>query len=198
MSLYEDLGLDPNQRYSIDNEDIKKSYRRLLLQLHPDRGANQANTDRLIRVMEAYRILSDPDLRMQYNKTLDETAKYTHADDNIPDYYYQTRAAQFILYLARHIEPPIPWDADIVLSVRLDPAKMNNKFITVEYNTWRHQVTGSVVSFFGEIESKVIRVQPDIDYQEEYLVVEGGGNDVIEGEQVRRGDLLLELNAHAS
>ena len=60
-----------------DAATIKRNYRRLALKLHPDRrtaaaaapaadGADAART-RFLRVQEAYRVLSNPDLRRAYD-----------------------------------------------------------------------------------------------------------------------------------
>ena len=53
---------------SADNEEIKRSYKRLAFEYHPDR--NPGNTDaeeRFKEINEAYQILSDPDKRARYD-----------------------------------------------------------------------------------------------------------------------------------
>ena len=53
---------------SASNDDIKKSYKRLAFEYHPDR--NQGNTgaeERFKVINEAYQILSDPDKRARYD-----------------------------------------------------------------------------------------------------------------------------------
>ena len=48
-------------------EEIKTSYRRLALRLHPDRN-DQANAmDKFLEVQQAYEVLSDPVRKRQYD-----------------------------------------------------------------------------------------------------------------------------------
>lgn len=61
MTLYDTLGLQPDATA----DDIKKAYRRLAMQHHPDRRGDKADFQ---KVKEAYEVLSDPDRRAQYDK----------------------------------------------------------------------------------------------------------------------------------
>lgn len=64
--FYADLGVSAQA----SQEDIKKAYRRLARQYHPD--ANPGDTDaeeRFKRVSEAYTVLSDADKRAEYDQT---------------------------------------------------------------------------------------------------------------------------------
>ncbi|ERM97273.1 chaperone protein dnaJ 20, chloroplastic [Amborella trichopoda] len=77
------------QRLSIPDtaglEEIKAAYRRAALQWHPDtcRSQNRRHcTEQFIRVQEAYRVLSDPVLREQYDLNLEN---YQIAHSNFGD-----------------------------------------------------------------------------------------------------------------
>lgn len=70
-------------------EQIKKQYRKMALQHHPDKQAESpdagpksdglTNKDQLfIKIQEAYEVLSDPSKRRQYDSTLD-------FDDDVPE-----------------------------------------------------------------------------------------------------------------
>ncbi|CAJ1029832.1 putative DnaJ domain containing protein [Leishmania shawi] len=67
---YECLGVDP----SINAVDLARHYKKLSLQLHPDRAAYRNDTDnemhvraRYQRITEAYAVLSDPEKRSAYD-----------------------------------------------------------------------------------------------------------------------------------
>ena len=51
------------------DEQLKKTYRRLAIQFHPERNpGNKEAEERFKEINEAYQILSDPDRRTQYNR----------------------------------------------------------------------------------------------------------------------------------
>jgi molecular chaperone DnaJ len=62
---YEVLGI----ARGVNDEEIKKAYRRLAIQYHPDRnpGDRQAE-ERFKEINEAYQVLSDPEKRLQYDR----------------------------------------------------------------------------------------------------------------------------------
>ena len=54
-------------------EDIKKAYRRLVFQYHPDRNPGDAKAaDKFKEILDAYGVLSDALERARYDRTLDD------------------------------------------------------------------------------------------------------------------------------
>ena len=64
MNYYSTLGLRPDS----SAEEIKKTYRKLAMQYHPDRnGGNPESEERLKEINEAYHILGDEEKRKRYD-----------------------------------------------------------------------------------------------------------------------------------
>src|SRR4051794_41647152 len=61
-SLYESLGVSKNA----SQDEIKKAYRKLVREVHPDR--NPGSEERFKEVQGAYDVLSDPQKRKQYDR----------------------------------------------------------------------------------------------------------------------------------
>ena len=60
---YDILHVPPNASF----EDIKKAYRKLALQYHPDTAENDTNLPLFLDIKEAYEVLSDTKKRQAYH-----------------------------------------------------------------------------------------------------------------------------------
>ncbi len=67
-NYYRLLGL--HQGASVD--EIRRQYRRLLKRYHPDTGGVQASVEMLAQVRQAWAVLSDPQRRQQYDRSLQQ------------------------------------------------------------------------------------------------------------------------------
>lgn len=63
MTFYQILGLDKNA----SQEEIKQSYKKLILQHHPDKGGNE---EEFKKIQEAYETLGDPNKRRVYDNPI--------------------------------------------------------------------------------------------------------------------------------
>jgi molecular chaperone DnaJ len=74
--FYEVLGVDR----SISQEELKKIYRKLAMEYHPDRNnGNKEAEDKFKEISEAYQVLSDPEKRNNYNQFGHEGSNVKHS-----------------------------------------------------------------------------------------------------------------------
>ncbi|MDE7196362.1 MAG: DnaJ domain-containing protein, partial [Helicobacter sp.] len=66
-SLYTTLGVDSNA----SADEIKKAYRKLARQYHPDVNKDKGAEEKFKEINAAYEILSDPEKRAQYDQVGD-------------------------------------------------------------------------------------------------------------------------------
>ncbi len=71
--------LDITHKASID--DIKKSYRKMVLKYHPDLNKNPIAVRKLHDVIKAYKTLSDPEKRSEYDKNIRNFKVYSGFPD---------------------------------------------------------------------------------------------------------------------
>ncbi|MCX6744102.1 MAG: DnaJ domain-containing protein [Candidatus Parcubacteria bacterium] len=64
IDLYEILGVSK----SASLPEIKKAYRDLVRQFHPDRNPDPSAREKFIAVQKAYEILADPSARYEYDQ----------------------------------------------------------------------------------------------------------------------------------
>lgn len=71
---YKTLGVDRNAK----EDQIKRAYRKLALQYHPDRNPGDKKSEEKFKdINEAYQVLSDPEKRKRYEQLGESYARYT-------------------------------------------------------------------------------------------------------------------------
>jgi len=93
-NYYIRLGLNKNA----SKEDIKKAFRQLALQYHPDRNKSPDASQIFIEVNEAYLILYDDEARQKYDKEYDYHFREEFVSHEEPSYqydYYQNNSSVF-------------------------------------------------------------------------------------------------------
>lgn len=81
--FYTLLGVEPGA----SDEDIRKSYKKLVMKYHPDRGGDP---ETFKEISVAYEVLSDPDKRAFYDKHGEEGLKKGGADQGGPEDLFST------------------------------------------------------------------------------------------------------------
>lgn len=66
MNAYDVLGISPSAR----KEDIKKAYRKLAMQFHPDRNRDPSAEAKFKQINEAWTVLSSPEKKQEHDKNL--------------------------------------------------------------------------------------------------------------------------------
>jgi DnaJ-class molecular chaperone len=77
-TLYETLGIEPDA----NDEQIKKAYKKLAFQFHPDRNSDPSAHVKFQEINEANEVLSDPNKRSQYDNQLNGVPTMQFRDIN--------------------------------------------------------------------------------------------------------------------
>jgi curved DNA-binding protein CbpA len=90
MDYYKLLGVSPDA----EPEEIRRAYRKLSLQYHPDfNPGNQEAADRFRQITEAYETLSDPDKRRRYGQSAGVTLS-SGASGAVKDFFDRVFAVE--------------------------------------------------------------------------------------------------------
>lgn len=73
------------------NEEITSAYRKLLHYWHPDKNKNINANNKTREIIEAYKILSDPNKRAVYNSVFNEIYSFKDNSEPIEEIYNDTK-----------------------------------------------------------------------------------------------------------
>lgn len=158
MNHYETLGVDK----SATQEDIRKAYKKLVLEHHPDRGGDH---DYFSKINNAYEVLKDPVKKQQYDNTLNND--YTFNSFNIND-----------LFSSFMMNQRYQRNRDVKLSVTMELEEvLSGKEMIINYTL-----------FSGEQTFATIKIPAGVEHGEAIRFKGIGDNSV---KNVPRGDLIV-------
>lgn len=172
MDYYSILGVAKNA----DPQDIKKAYRKLAAQHHPDRGGD---ADKFKQVQEAYDTLGDPNKRQQYDNP---QPQYKFNSNDFSGFGFDPFESMFSGF---NRAPPRPRNKDINISYILDFAdQFTGRGITASYKLPS-----------GKLENIDIKIPPGVS-NGDVVKFEGYGDD--SDYRFPRGNLFLKIKIQKS
>ena len=83
-------------------EDIKKAFRKLAFQYHPDRNHDTGASDKFKEINEAYEVLSDEQRRWQYDR-LASLSSYPRRTMTMEDIFNENIGSESVLEMLRRL-----------------------------------------------------------------------------------------------
>jgi curved DNA-binding protein len=164
MDYYSVLGVTK----SANQDDIKRAYRKLAMQHHPDKGGDEA---KFKQINEAYSVLSDPNQRAQYDSPQPQGFNFNNTHFDFNDMFAQAFGG------GRRQRN----NRDVTISITLDLEDIvSGKKLVARY---------ALPS--GRIEESNIDIPPGVD-QGLGIRFEGLGDNSIPN--LPRGDLIVRIN----
>ena len=165
MDYYSILGVAK----SANQDDIKRAYRKLAMQHHPDKGGDEA---KFKQINEAYSVLSDPNQRAQYDNPQPQRFNFNNTQFDFNDIFGQAFGAG-----SRRQRT----NRDVTIAVTLDLEDI----ITGKKLVARYSLPS------GKIEESNIDIPPGVD-QGLGIRFEGLGDNSLS--YLPRGDLIVRIN----
>lgn len=177
---YSILGVEP----TATADEIKRAYRKLALQHHPDRNpGNKAAEERFKDIAEAYEVLADPAKRAKYDQLYTQWKEYQRRGGR-PEYFNWA-----------------PWTAEAPSSARV-------RFVTEDFPDLEDLFSGGFSEFFERLfggfttarthRTRRAQTQTGIRGEDQTMSVELTLEEVFSGTQrrIRSGNKTLEVRFH--
>jgi curved DNA-binding protein len=168
MNYYDVLGVSK----TATQEEIKRAYRKLVMENHPDRGGDH---NRFTEINAAYEILGDPKKRDEYDNPPATEFKFNSSDFNsndINDIFSQI--------FGQHVQRMHRRNKDVRISVSL----------TLEEVAVGKEIVASYQLPSTRLETATVRIPVGV-RDGETVRVAGLGDDTIKN--IQRGDLLIVI-----
>lgn len=125
---YQILGVPENA----DDETIKKAFRELAKKYHPDRGGD---AEKFKKIVEAYRVLSDKNLRREYDQKRKFQTTFTFGFDDLEEYLRKSFFGEDIFDLFRDFfsyhSGPLE---ETIFQIEIDPEELlKGKIVEVPF-----------------------------------------------------------------
>jgi DnaJ-class molecular chaperone len=221
MELYTVLELDPNNRFNITTSDIKRQYKLLAKQYHPDKYNAPDAKEKFIEIHMAYETLIDEEKKRTYDSTLEfdqnddwwdvlcKKYEWTKVFFSSPDDFQHDLnnlnklrwnelklSENIVRKLGEKIPVQITWKKDIILQVKIN----KNEFFgevhikrTIKYVRHLHKLNGIVLSFNLNLCEIDLELNRVSNYDEELISFDGKGNECIEDGRIVVGDLHFDI-----
>jgi DnaJ-class molecular chaperone len=189
MDHYQTLGVAKNAT----PDDIKKSYRKLASKHHPDKGGDTATFQ---KIEEAYRILSDPQQRQQYDNPMPQGFNQGFNFNGGPDIFQDLMSQMFRQQHQQQRQRQKPVFRTVVSVTLLQAYKGEEQVIRLQTPTHTHAATiqtpkgvhnGDQVKLDHIIQDASLiaefRVMPDLKYDR-------NGNDLLSNQPISVLDLI--------
>ena len=189
MDHYQTLGVTKNAT----PDEIKKSYRKLASKHHPDKGGDTATFQ---KIEEAYRILSDPEQRQQYDNPMPQGFGQSFNFNSGPDIFQDLMSQMFRQQHQQHRQRQKPVFRSSV-TVTLEQSHKGEEQV-IRLQTATHAHAANIQTPKGVQNGDQIRLDNVI--QDAFLVVEfrvmphlkydRNGNDLLSNQPISVLDLI--------
>jgi curved DNA-binding protein CbpA len=188
MNLYELLEISPN---SSDNE-IKKAWKKLALKYHPDKNNTMTSSEKFIKIKYAYDILSNSNLKKQYDDKLNHRINLTDVFDNFIN-STETKKIIKLMYEKKGTISEL-FNLSSIMTISFDEfvKKLTNITITIDYDLKDVWLCNPKIIRYHRYSKGIFEelIYP-VDFEQIY---EDEGDEITINGILYKGDLIVKIN----